>query len=123
VILFQVAIRCFFQKELDTVASMWNAHVIRPSRNSVVPSGRPNLMFTAAALWGATDKLCPVSEEDIEVCTTEAVFRSTIPCDADVYRLCISILRRDGLHPSALDNTGLRYLFLYLKREINALLR
>lgn len=101
---------------------MWNAHVIRPSRNSVVPSGRPDLMYTAATLWGATDKLCPVSAEDVEVCSTEAVLRSTIPCDDDVYRLCISILRRDGLQPSALDNTGLRELFLYLKREINAML-
>lgn len=105
----------FVQKQLDAAADMWNSHKIRPTRSNLVPSGRPNIMYTTLALWGATDHLCQTSDDDIDVCRTEAVFQSDKPCDVDLYDVIISILRRDRLQIDFEDYVHLIDLYLYLK--------
>lgn len=110
------------QNELDDVTRMWNRHIIRPVRNSAVPSGRPLMMYTVPALWGATDKLSTYSEDDIDVCNSMATFRGSKPCDEDVYDACISIMRRDGLAVNFSDTTALVLLYLHLRCEVRKLL-
>ncbi|CAB1433775.1 unnamed protein product [Pleuronectes platessa] len=46
------------QDELDDTAQVWNAHTIRPSKNTNVPSGRPNVMYALPQLYGTRDFLC-----------------------------------------------------------------
>jgi len=96
---------------------MWNSHVIRPSRNAQVPSGRPSVMYYVPALWGTSDQLCSVSDDEVEVCRTEAEFRSMIPCDSDVYDMCIDIISRNNLELPIDTASGLD-MFRYLSCEI-----
>ena len=74
---------------------MWNWHRIRSSQNTTAPTGRPMVMYTSPVLWGGVDQLCGVSDTDITVCCSEAVFRSSMPCDPDVYEACLHIMHRD----------------------------
>ena len=100
---------------------MWNTHRIRPSRNVRVPSGRPMLMYYTPQIWGTEDKLCTtVDDDEMTVCNSEAEFRSTIPCDPDVYELCVDIMRRDNL-TQPLDVYHAVNLYLHLQREIMVL--
>ena len=85
------------QDELDDTAQTWNAHTIRPSRNTNVPSGRPNIMYAIPQLYNR-DYLCPVQSEHLGVCKTECIFREPIPCDRDVYSLCNDIMVESHLH-------------------------
>lgn len=74
-------------------------------------------MYYTPMLWRAEDQLCNVSSDDLNACCEEAEFRSTIPCDEDVYAVCVDIIRRDHAElpknfSEAID------LYLHLKREI-----
>ncbi|KAJ8317084.1 hypothetical protein KUTeg_005652 [Tegillarca granosa] len=101
------------QDELDDIAEIWNTHTIRPSTNKNVPSGRPDLMYFTPMLWGSEDYLCSVPDEELDVCATEAEFRSSIPCDADVYKFCIETIRRHNLDiPKDLNSAVNVYKFL-----------
>ena len=109
------------QEELDKTTEVWNSHIIRPSRNNRVPSGRPTLMYYTPVLWGSEDQLCWVSEDDIEDCSTTADFRSLVPCDKDVYDICIAIMSRDNLQP-AMDAFEAVNLYLKLQQDVMTLL-
>ena len=70
---------------------------------------------------GAEDRLCTVSSTDFDACCGEAVFRSAIPCDEDVYQLCVNIMGRDQFQP--LNNySDAVELYFHLRRSIQALL-
>lgn len=104
------------QDELDNIAEIWNTHTIRRSKNEHVPCGRPDLMYFVPIIWGSDNHLCSIPDEEIDVCSNEAEFRSTIPCDADVYNLCINIMKRQNFDPpndtkSALD------MYQYIRNE------
>ncbi|KAF5901175.1 uncharacterized protein DAT39_009149 [Clarias magur] len=45
--------------ELDDTVRVWHAHTIRPSRNSNVPSGQPNVMYSLPELYETKDFLAP----------------------------------------------------------------
>eukprot|EP00057_Strongylocentrotus_purpuratus_P004857 XP_003729637.2 PREDICTED: uncharacterized protein LOC100891753 [Strongylocentrotus purpuratus] len=115
---------CFMgliQSELDTTVEMWNSHIIRPSNNHRVPSGRPMMMYYTPELWGTEDKICGVDDAYASVCRGEAAFRSTRPCDKDVYDMCMTIVNRDHL-PIATDAHQAVDVYLHLRREIGMLL-
>ncbi|XP_051931236.1 uncharacterized protein LOC127607148 [Hippocampus zosterae] len=76
------------QDELDDTALVWNSHLIRPSKNMNVPSGRPNVMYMLPELYGTRDFLSPVDNEQVQLCKSQCVFRLTMPCDPDVFGLC-----------------------------------
>jgi len=99
---------------------MWNWHRIRSSQNTTAPTGRPMVMYTSPVLWGGVDQLCGVSDTDITVCCSEAVFRSSMPCDPDVYEACLHIMHRDRLEFHVNDNTG---LYLILRTELRRLVQ
>ena len=67
---------------------MWNTHLIRPSKNINVPSGRPSVMYTFPELYGTRDFLKPIEDASLEICKSQCVFRRAIPCDSDLYELC-----------------------------------
>ncbi|XP_069108919.1 uncharacterized protein [Argopecten irradians] len=112
--------RIEMQNELDRTVAVWNSHHIRPSRNDQVPHGRPNSMYYTPNLWGSSDKLCQVADEDINLCTEEVTFRTAIPCDEDVYRLCIEIMRKGHIDPVD-EVVSARSLYLHLRQEIASL--
>jgi len=58
-------------------------------------------MYTAPHLWNARDYLHAVDRISVQSCAAEVEFRSSIPCDRDVYDLCSFIMQRDGLQPAA----------------------
>lgn len=97
---------------------MWNQHTIRPSRNGNSPSGRPEQMYYFPSLWGAQDQLFPVLDlDDINDCSEEAEFRSTVPCDPVIYDMCVNIMSRDNLEP-ATTITEATDLYLYLRQRL-----
>lgn len=101
---------------------MWNTHTIRPSRQDInAPSGRPELMYNAPHLWGVDDKIHLVSQQDIDVCSNQAEFRTSIPCDEDVYDVCMDIIIRDNLNVPT-DAYNAVDLYIHLRREIVLLL-
>ena len=108
------------QDELDEAASMWDNHRIRPSRNPRVPSGRPSIMFNFPFLWGKTDKICPVDDDKMSICKEEATFRSSEPCDPDVYKVCVDYMRASQLTPASDVQQGVT-LYLRLREYLRGL--
>lgn len=87
----------FFQEQLNEIKKVWNTHRIRPSRNPSVPSGIPNIMFSAPHLWGADDHLVHVNASDLATAKQTCKFLSTIPCDEDIFDLCTITMEESGL--------------------------
>ena len=115
---------CFtniLQSELDKTADVWNAHRIRPSANESVPSGRPNVIFQAPAVWGAVDYLCPVDNDAMEVCEEHATFRSDIQCHQHIHNMCQDIIDREQV-PAITDTDSALRQYLYLRAKIRDLL-
>lgn len=96
---------------------MWNNHHIRRSSNNMMPFGRPESMFFYPILWNAEDHKVAVSEADLAMCSTTAEFRSHVPCDQDVYDVCVAIMRENNLTPAQTCDEATD-LYLYLRREI-----
>lgn len=104
------------QKELDIAVKIWNSHYIRRSANAA-PSGRPDVMYRFPSLWNAEDQIVKVTQEDFAACAEEVEFRSVIPCDPDVYEVCVVIMRRCGLLPANSCREAID-LYLLLRTEI-----
>ena len=99
----------------------WNRHLIRPSRNARVPSGRPNILYFMPELYDATDFLCDVPHVQIEACKDECRFREPIPCDEDVHELCCAIMVENG-HEFPSGPQSAVDLYKELRQSITALL-
>ncbi|KAM9735041.1 uncharacterized protein ACNS7B_014401 [Menidia menidia] len=97
---------CFMpiiQEVLNDIRGVWNAHRIRPSKNTNVPSGIPDVMYMAPHLWGAEDCLVPLTE-DLTTCKDSCTFVSSVPCDVDVFDLCTIIMEESSLEfPSTMS--------------------
>ncbi|CAL9706651.1 unnamed protein product [Knipowitschia caucasica] len=97
---------CFMpiiQEVLNDIRGVWNAHLIRPSKNTNVPSGIPDVMYIAPHLWGAEDCLVPLTE-DLTTCRDSCTFISSVPCDVDVFDLCTIIMEESFLEfPSTMS--------------------
>ncbi|XP_019729826.1 uncharacterized protein LOC109518449 isoform X2 [Hippocampus comes] len=109
------------QDELDDMALVWNSHLIRPSKNMNVPSGRPNVMYTLPELYGTRDFLSPVDDEQVQLCKSQCVFRLTMPCDPDVFALCAFLMSRSDLMPPK-DRYQAVNLYLHLRAALTATL-
>ncbi|XP_071944693.1 uncharacterized protein [Antedon mediterranea] len=116
--LFQFLYLPFLKDELDSVANEWNAHRISKSRNSHGPFGRPTLMYNVPYLFGGQECIIPVDVAKVEVCESESIFKSQIPCDKDVFDLCSIFLEEKQLSmPKTCDEglqlySSLRNMFL-----------
>ncbi|KAJ8023128.1 hypothetical protein HOLleu_38223 [Holothuria leucospilota] len=103
--------------ELDAVVSTRNTHRIRGSRQSFTPGGRPNFMFRVPEMYYATDGLCAVEVDELQICREECRAKDEYPCDEDIFNIACVLLGENGLNaprnPEALDV----YLFLKDKFE------
>ena len=110
-----------FQGELDATADIWNSHIIRPSTNERVPRGRPNIMYYLPELYDAQDYLSAASLDDINACRSNCTFRSSIPCDIDLFHMCNMIMGQRGFR---LPTDAYQALDIYvaLRREIKTLI-
>ena len=100
---------------------MWNNHHIRRSSNVNVPFGRPEQMYLFPSLWNADDHSVVITETDMAACCREADFRSAIPCDEDVYEVCVAIMKEHNLTPAQTCVEAID-LYLYIRREILSVL-
>ncbi|XP_074525951.1 uncharacterized protein LOC141790170 [Halichoeres trimaculatus] len=117
--LIQFCCTSLIQDELDDTAQVWNAHIIRPSKNRNVPSGRPSVMYTLPELYRTRDFLSPVRDQDVQLCKNECIFRLTIPRDPDVYQLC-SLLMTESHLTTSTDPYQAVNLYMHLREAISA---
>ncbi|XP_065129177.1 uncharacterized protein [Paramisgurnus dabryanus] len=108
--LSQFSFMAIIQEELNELRDVWNAHRIRPSKNTNVPCGKPDVMFMAPHLWGVEDLIVPLTE-DLNACKENCKFLSSVPCDEDVFDLCTIIMEESDLQ---FPSTRTQALDLYL---------
>lgn len=111
----------FFKDELDAITHVWDSHVIRPSKNDRVPSGRPRIMYMFPELYASDDCISPVDRADVELCHSNCTFRPAVPCDIDIYDLCNILMVETQLHLPA-DAYQAVDLYLHLRNEIRSAL-
>lgn len=113
---------CIKQDSIDNTLKVWNNHLIRPSKNPNVPSGRPSVMFMVPSLYRTQDFKKTVDEGDIPTCRQECRPRTSYPCERDVYDFCLLIMREQQIDYPSSPQEGI-HLFLQLREHINGALR
>ena len=102
------------QKELHKVATLWNLHNIRPSRNTESPSGRPDTMYFVPEITGTLDYKTDVDLDDLEV--AKEMFSSDRPvhgCSRAFSELAVMLMQDNRLnHPSNAEEATALYLNL-----------
>ncbi|XP_061920002.1 uncharacterized protein LOC133660480 [Entelurus aequoreus] len=119
--LIQFCFMSFIQDELDETINVWDAHVIRPSKNDRVPSGRPRIMYMFPELYTTCDCISPVERADVQLCQSNCTFRPAVPCDTDIYNICNILMAESRLHLPA-DAYQALDLYLHLRNEITSAL-
>lgn len=115
---------CFtaiIQDNLDSTMRIWNNHIIRRT-NRGLPHGRPDVMCEAPYLYGTRSFLVPVTSEEVSACDPICVFRSSIVCDADIYRLCCIIMGENNLIYPKTPEEGFQ-LYFSLRRHLRVSLQ
>jgi len=56
-------------------------------------------MFAAPELHNCSDYLCDVSAVDMNCCDAECLFRSSKPCDPDIFDWCCLVMSAGGIRP------------------------
>ncbi|KAM7386192.1 hypothetical protein PAMA_009029 [Pampus argenteus] len=103
--------RPLHRDELDETIHVWDSHVIRPSKNDRVPSGRPRVMYMFTELYTSDDHISPVDRADVQLCQSNCTFRPAVPCDTDIYNICNILMVESQLH---LPDDAYQALDLYL---------
>lgn len=62
-----------------------------------MPSGIPNIMFSAPHVWGVDDHIVRHDAIDLATAKQTCKFLTTIPCDGDIFDLCIITMEELGL--------------------------
>ncbi|KAL3857639.1 hypothetical protein ACJMK2_012286 [Sinanodonta woodiana] len=78
--------------ELDNAAEVWNTHRIRSNRTTGLPCDKPVLLYTFSHLYGFDNLICQADNLDIEVCEEECQAKNDLPCDEDLYELCLILM-------------------------------
>ncbi|KAF3840352.1 hypothetical protein F7725_019069 [Dissostichus mawsoni] len=113
---------CFMgiiQDELDETTCVWDSHVIRPSKNDRVPSGRPKVMYMFPELYTTEDCISPVEGADAQLCRSNCTFRPAVPCDTDIYNICNLLMMESQLNLPA-DSYQALDLYLDLRNTIRS---
>ena len=81
---------------MERTSNSRSAQLKKPQRTSV-----DTVVPTRVTL---NPQLCPVSKEEIEVCSDDCNCRKSIPCDEDVFEMCsIFIAENNFAFPSTAD--------------------
>jgi hypothetical protein len=73
-------------------------------------------MYYQPRLHGSQEYMNRIAPEDINMCKRDCMFRKCIPCDEDVYNLCIVLMAQENLDMPEDAYSGLN---LYLRlREL-----
>jgi hypothetical protein len=78
-------------------------------------------MYNVPVLYKTRSYLVEVAHEEIEVFKQHCRFRNAIPCDADVYDLCCSILHTLNLAYPGKPDDGLN-IYMILRQHIRQLI-
>ncbi|KAL7387755.1 hypothetical protein ABVT39_000448 [Epinephelus coioides] len=111
------------REELNNIKDVWNAHRIRPTSNPNVPHGIPNVMYSTPELWDTEDCAMPLDQEELDVSKGQCVFRSCVPCDEDIFDLCMILVEELGLQFPSKSPLEAIDLYLTLRNAINTELR
>ncbi len=106
--------------ELNATTEVWNSHTIRKSRRNV-PSGRPTVMLEVPVLYGTHSYFNNITTQEQNACRDICSFRSVIPCDIEMYSLCVEILRQLRLAYPTTPNDALQ-VYLTLRQSLRHLL-
>lgn len=91
------------QNELDTVVRMWDNHHIRPSGNGrALYHAKPCLVYNVPELYHAQDYLHPVEYDRMDIILQEDIclWKTEIPCDIDLYELCLLVMEENNIAQS-----------------------
>ncbi|KAA0706217.1 hypothetical protein E1301_Tti016289 [Triplophysa tibetana] len=121
--LIQFCFLALIQDELDTVVNMWNNHRIRRSNGRDIQHGKPFLMYNLPELYQSKDYMNPLDAERLNVIIHENIclWKSDIPCDRDLYDLCVLVMGENNLQPSATATEALR-LYINIRPLVRELL-
>ncbi|XP_060595300.1 uncharacterized protein LOC132749519 [Ruditapes philippinarum] len=111
---------CFMnliQEELNEIASLWNSHRIRPSKNQTSPNGRPVVMYTCPERFGVQDYLCNVTDNQIDACSEECIFKGPMVCEETVFELC-TFLMNDSRKEMPTCGEEAVVLYQFLRTEV-----
>ncbi|XP_049457607.1 uncharacterized protein LOC125904311 [Epinephelus fuscoguttatus] len=121
--ILQLCVMGLIQEELNNIKDVWNAHRIRPTSNPNVPHGIPNVMYSTPELWDTEDCAMPLDQEELDVSKGQCVLRSCVPCDEDIFDLCMIIVEELGLQFPSKSPLEAIDLYLTLRNAINTELR
>ncbi|XP_031334523.1 uncharacterized protein LOC116164477 [Photinus pyralis] len=111
---------CFLkiiQEDLDAVVQIWNSHRIRGSKKNRLCLGRPTIMYQAPSLFGAENKLIPISEAILRCLEDQCLFYSN-PCDHSIMELCRNIISENNITVSVDDPYSAVKLYVDLRTMI-----
>ncbi|KAB0800803.1 hypothetical protein PPYR_04107 [Photinus pyralis] len=117
---------CFLriiQSELNSVVLEWNSHNISSSKNSILPRGKPLIMYHIPEIYRSNDYLISVEFDDLEIAREECVFLDQeCPCDKDVFELCNILLNEAAVENIPSDPYNAIDVYLYLRNKLSCLL-
>ncbi|KAB0793315.1 hypothetical protein PPYR_12935 [Photinus pyralis] len=117
---------CFLriiQSEMNSVVLEWNSHNISSSKNSILPRGKPLIMYHSPEIYRSNDYLISVEFDDLEIAREECVFLDQeCPCDKDVFELCNILLNEAAVENIPSDPYNAIDVYLYLRNKLSCLL-
>lgn len=111
-------IKFFLQKDLDRFKEDWNTHLIRKSKNSISPGGRPMSMYWMPEQFKKKNFLIDLQDNDIEMLKDESRFEDHNDNLYDV----IEMFRTENNLPKPLNAEHANALYLYFRLKIHKLI-
>ena len=78
----------------------------------------PVVLYTLPRLFHATSHVKEVDQNHIEICQSECMFRSHLPCDTDIFDLCMMYMVENSLQPPENLEEALE-LYIFLRISIH----
>jgi hypothetical protein len=107
------------QDDLKATVSVWNMHKIRKSSRQNGSAGRPRIMYNTPELFDTHDYIEPVTAFDVEICRARCIEPSKLPCDENVFDLCVHIMNEKQFEWPDSPEEGIN-LYFELRSEIKA---
>ena len=113
-----------FQLELDTFVDLWNDHRIQPKHNETISYGPPSFMYECPQAFDTTNYCHPVGANYIDACKDPSICKQLeeLPCDEDVYEMCITIMAECGQDEPPASAEDALVLYLMIRPILRALL-